>query len=58
LGAEAARDLIELVTADREAIWGERVRATNMALRKALALVIDGYQGKQPSSGDRPLEGK
>ncbi len=42
LGEEAAVDLIELVTGDREAIWGEKVKGTNRALRKALALVIDG----------------
>lgn len=39
VGKENIEDLIELVTSDREAIWGERIKSTNRALWKALALV-------------------
>lgn len=58
LGAEIARDLIELVTSDRAAIWGEKVAETNRALREALALVIEGEQGELPAREGCPFKGE
>jgi hypothetical protein len=40
VGRENAEDLIELVTSNRAAIWGNRIKGSNRALWKALALAM------------------
>lgn len=45
VGKENIGDLIELITSDREAIWGDEIRECNKALWHALAIVITDTGG-------------